>query len=194
MSITLVPEEVKEDTYNKMSPRYRKIYKKNLQPIFVFNHETLNGLNVASTYVYDDPEELKDPRHFYDDYSKLIEDVETGVIKYGTPITFTGTVGGIKYQNKITSYGRLRLSKIIGADIDTLDLFKNPPYEAFKAGSALKLVQYLYKYDDFVEGLQDNLGDHQLKHFCYSDAPECNREEDQGVDTLSGNCGGYRSD
>ena len=41
VSIQLVPEEVAEDTYNKMSPRYVNFYKKSGDPIFKFNHETL---------------------------------------------------------------------------------------------------------------------------------------------------------
>lgn len=41
VSIQLVPEEVAEDTYNKMSPRYVNFYKKSNEPIFKFNHETL---------------------------------------------------------------------------------------------------------------------------------------------------------
>jgi len=155
VSITLVPEEAREDTYNKMSPRYSKIYKKNLEPIFVFNHETLNGGNVATTYVFDDPIELQEPRNFYDDYAQLLKDVDVeGKIKYGTPITFTGEVGGIKYQSKVTSYGRLRTSKIIQADIDLIGIFKTP-YEGLKAGSAMKLVRYLYQYDDFVEKMNE---------------------------------------
>jgi hypothetical protein len=138
-----------------MSPRYSKIYKKNLEPIFVFNHETLNGGNVATTYVFDDPIELQEPRNFYDDYAQLLKDVDVeGKIKYGTPITFTGEVGGIKYQSKVTSYGRLRTSKIIQADIDLIGIFKTP-YEGLKAGSAMKLVRYLYQYDDFVEKMNE---------------------------------------
>jgi hypothetical protein len=155
VAITLVPEEAKEDTYNKMSPRYSKIYKKNLKPIFVFDHETLNGGNVATTYVFDDLKELDEPRYFYDDYAQLLKDVEVDEkIKCGTPITFTGEVGGIKYLNKRTSYGRLRTSKIIQADIDLIGIFKKPT-EALKAGSAGKLVSYLYQYNDFVEKMNE---------------------------------------
>lgn len=40
VSIILVPEEVREDTLDRMSPRVNKIYKKNLKNIFEFNHET----------------------------------------------------------------------------------------------------------------------------------------------------------
>lgn len=155
VSITLVPEQIKEDMYNKMSPRYNKYYKKSLQPIFTLDHEALNGLNAASTYVYDDENELKDPRYYYDNYSKLLQDVEVNeVIKYGTPITFNGKIGSVEYENKVTSYGRLRISKIIDADIDKLNLFKTP-YEAFKAGSLKKLVLWLYQSDDFVEKLNE---------------------------------------
>ena len=151
VSFTLVPEEAKEDTYDKMSPRYSKIYKKSLEPIFVFNLETLNGGNVATQYVYKKEDELKDPKYFYDDYAKLLEDVEVNEkIKIGTPIVFTGELGGIKYQSKITSYGRLRTSKIIGADIDKIGIF-DTPYEPLKAKSATKLALYLYQYSDFIE-------------------------------------------
>ena len=44
VQIQLVPEDVKEDTLLKMSPRYVNVYKKNNQPIFPFNHETLNNI------------------------------------------------------------------------------------------------------------------------------------------------------
>lgn len=40
-TIQLVPPEVAEDVYNKMSGRYMTTYKKNNKPIFPFNHETL---------------------------------------------------------------------------------------------------------------------------------------------------------
>ena len=155
VSLTLVPEEAAEDTYKKMSPRFSKVYKKDLQPIFVFNHETLNGGNVATTYVFDDPSELTEPRHFYDSYAQLIKDVEVDQkIKVGTPITFTGKAGDLEFNNKITTYGRLRTSKIIGKDIDELGIFKTP-YEALKAGSATKLVLYLYQSPDFVEKMNE---------------------------------------
>ena len=151
VSFTLVPEEVKEDTFDKMSPRYSKLYKKSLQPIFGFTLETLNGGNVATQYVYSSMNELKDPKYFYDDYAKLLEDVTVNEkIKIGTPIVFTGECGGVKYQSKVTSYGRLRTSKIINADIDKIGIFDNP-YEPLRAKSATKLVLYLYQFKDFVE-------------------------------------------
>lgn len=155
VSLTLVPEEAKDDTMKKMSPRYSKVYKKNLEPIFVFNHETLNGGNVATTYDFEDPIELTEPRQYYTDYAQLLQDVEVdNKIKYGTPIVFTGKVGELEFKNKITTYGRLRTSKIVGKDIDELGIFKTP-YEALKAGSAGKLVHYLYKSDDFVEKMNE---------------------------------------
>lgn len=155
VSIQLVPEEAKEETYDRMSPRYVNVYKKNNEPIFVFSHETLNGAAVATEYVYDDPEELEDPRHYYTDYKQLLKDVEVDKkIKIGTPIVFTGTLGGVDYQSKVTSYGRLRISKIIEADVDKIGIFKNP-YERINAKSAAKLCQYLYQFPDGVEKLKE---------------------------------------
>ena len=76
-SIQLVPQDVADDVYEKMSPRYNNVYKKNNNPIFPFNHETLNGLAVATEFVPDeDPKELEDPRHFYTDYVEVLKDCE----------------------------------------------------------------------------------------------------------------------
>lgn len=151
MSMHLVPPEVAEETYNAMSPRYVNVYKKNNEPIYVPNHETLNGLAVASEVVFDDPKELDDPKHYYTDYAELLRDVEVNkVIKIGTPIVFTGKIGSEDYQSKITTYGRLRLSKIIDADIDKIGIFSKP-FERISAKSGAKLYQYLYQFPDGVE-------------------------------------------
>ena len=62
-----------------------------------------NGLAVATEYVVDDPEELKSPRHYYTDYVTLLKDAEINkVIKPGTPIVYTGKIGNVEYQSKIT--------------------------------------------------------------------------------------------
>ena len=42
LAIHLIPEEIAEDTMKKLSPRYVRLYKKNLEPINVPSHETLN--------------------------------------------------------------------------------------------------------------------------------------------------------
>ena len=42
VQIQLVPEDAKEETLLRMSPRYVNVYKKNNKPIFPFNHETLD--------------------------------------------------------------------------------------------------------------------------------------------------------
>lgn len=44
VQIQLVPEDAREETIQRMSPRYVNVYKKNNQPIFPFNHETLDLL------------------------------------------------------------------------------------------------------------------------------------------------------
>lgn len=151
MSVHLVPPEIAEETYNAMSPRYVNVYKKSNEPIYTPGHEILNGLAVASEVVYDDPKELEDPKHYYTDYVELLRDVEVNkVIKIGTPIVFTGKIGSEDYQNKITTYGRLRLSKIIDADIDKIGIFSKP-FERISAKSGAKLYQYLYPFPDGVE-------------------------------------------
>ena len=152
VSVILVPEETKEDTYNKMSPRYNRIYKKNLKNVFEFDHEVLNGLSALSEVVPDKPEDLKDPVHYYDDYTQLLKDVEVDhKIGYGTPIRFKGKLGGETYDNKITTYGRLRLSKIIGADIDKIGIGVEGG-RRINAKSAANLMTYLQNhYEDCIE-------------------------------------------
>lgn len=150
-SIQLVPPEAAEETYLRMSPRYVNVYKKNNEPIFKFNHETLNGLAVASEYVFNDQDELENPRHFYTDYVQLLKDVEVEKkIKVGTPITFTGKIGNVEYTAKTTSYGRLRISKILDADMDEIGILSNK-YERISAKAASKLSLYLNQFPDGVE-------------------------------------------
>lgn len=71
-------------------------------------------------------------------------------IKVGTPIVFTGKIGNVDYQSKITSYGRLRISKIIDADVDKIGIFSNE-FERISAKSAAKLSLYLNQFEDGVE-------------------------------------------
>lgn len=151
VQIQLVPEEAKDDTIKKMSPRYVNVYKKNNQPIFPFNHETLNGLAVATEYIVEDPEELKSPRHYYTDYVTLLKDAEVKkVIKPGTPIVYTGKIGSVEYQSKVTSYGRIRISKILDADLDLLPILSDP-MKRIDAKAATKLSAYLNGQEDGVE-------------------------------------------
>ena len=150
-SIQLVPKEAAEETYQRMSPRYVNMYKKTNEPIFKFNHETLNGLCVASEFTPDDPNDLKEPKYFYTDYKQLLKDVEIDrKIKIGTPIVFTGKIGGVDYQSKVTTYGRLRLSKILDADIDNIGIFTKD-FERITAKAATKLSMYLNQFEDGVE-------------------------------------------
>ena len=151
VAIQLIPPEAKEDTYEKMSPRYVNVYKKNNLPIFPLNHETLNGLAVASEYVVEDPSELDDPRYFYDDYVQLLKDVEVEhKIKMGTPIIFTGKLGDENYDYKVTSYGRLRISKILGVDMEKIHILDDPK-KRIDAKAAAKLSSWLNDLEDGVE-------------------------------------------
>ena len=153
VSISLVPPEMAEDTYQKMSPRYVTYYKKNMNPIPEINHETLNGLAVLSEWTPENPSELTEPRYYYTDYSKLLKDVEVDkIIKVGTPICFTGKISNkygetIDFQSKVTTYGKLRISKILGIDMDNLQ-FTKTPYERMNSGAARKLSAYLCDFPD----------------------------------------------
>ena len=151
VSIQLVPSEAAQETYERMSPRYVNVYKKNNEPIYKFNHETLNGLAVATEYTPEDPDDLENPKYFYTDYVQLLKDVEIEKkIKVGTPIVFTGKIGNVDYRAKTTSYGRLRISKIIDADVDKIGIFSNE-FERISAKSAAKLSLYLNQFEDGVE-------------------------------------------
>lgn len=155
IAIQLCDEEVAEDVLEKMSPRYVNVYKKNQQPIFQISHEQLNGLAVASEYTPEDPNELKEPRYFYTDYVQLLKDVEIErKIKIGTPIVFTGKIGNINYQSKVTSYGRIRISKILDADLEKINVLKDP-YSRIDAKAATKLSSYLNGLEDGVEKRRD---------------------------------------
>ena len=155
VALQLVPEEAAEDVYNKMSARSMHTYKKNNKPIFPINHETLNGLAVASEYTPEDPNELKEPKYFYTDYVQLLKDVEIErKIKIGTPIVFTGKIGNINYQSKVTSYGRIRISKILDADLEKINVLKDP-YSRIDAKAATKLSSWLNGLDDGIEKRRD---------------------------------------
>lgn len=154
IAVHKISEDAKEDTLAKMSPRYMNIYKKNNQPIYQFNLETLNGLSVLSEYVVKDPDDLKNPKHYYDDYTELLKDVEVNKkIKMNTPITFTGKVGELEYKNQTTTYGRLRMSKILNAEIEKIGILEDP-YARIDAKAATKLARYLTGFDDGVEKRQ----------------------------------------
>ena len=152
-----MPEEDKEETMKVMSPRVNKIYKKNLNNIFEFNHETLNGLADATEFTPENDDDLENPKYYYTDYVELLKDVEVNKkISVGTPIVFTGKCGELEFNNKTTTYGRLRISKIIKADLDEIrapgestPILK--PYQRLSGKTAAKLMSYLYGYDDWVE-------------------------------------------
>lgn len=161
LAIQLVPEEQAEDTYKKLSPRYVTFYHKNGQPIPTINHETLNGLAVATEWTPEDPKDLKEPRYFYDNYAQLLKDVEVDkIINVGTPITFTGKVGDVEYKGETTTYGRIRLSKILGKNINDLD-FSKDKFTRIDAKGAVKLSAYLC--DDKKTGIEKR---QQIQKFC----------------------------
>jgi len=101
---------------------------------------------VATEYVVDDPKELTEPRHFYTDYVQLLKDVEVEKkIKVGTPIVFTGKVGEVEYQSKVTSYGRIRINKILEEELEDINVLSDP-LKRIDAKAAVKLSSYLNKF------------------------------------------------
>ena len=56
----------------------------------------------------------------------------------------------MNYRAKTTNYGRLRISKIIDADVDKIGIFSNE-FERISAKSAAKLSLYLNQFEDGVE-------------------------------------------
>lgn len=50
ISLQLVPEEAAEETYRRMSPRYRPKYKKNNQLIYRFQHEALKKFYIRGLH------------------------------------------------------------------------------------------------------------------------------------------------
>lgn len=151
MSLQLIPPEAREDTLEKMSPRYVNVYKKNNEPIFQFNHETLNGLCVATEFVLENPDDIENPKYFYTDYVELLKDVEVEKkIKVGTPIIFTGKIGSVDYQTKTTCYGKIRISKILDVDLDKIHVLESP-ISRMNAKAAAKLSAYLNNEPDGVE-------------------------------------------
>lgn len=74
---------------------------------------------------------------------------------YRKPIVFTGKVGSEEYKNKITTAGRLRLSKILDADIEKIQDLNGKPIlkwpERISAGSGAKIYQWTYDQPDGVE-------------------------------------------
>lgn len=86
----------------------------------------------------------------------MLKDVEVEKkIKVGTPIVFTGKIGSVNYKSKVTSYGRIRISKILDADLDKLDVLSDP-LKRIDAKAATKLSAYLNGFpEDGVEKRRD---------------------------------------
>ena len=109
----------------------------------------------VATEVKGKPEEIDNPMEYYNDYAELVKDAELRKrLPINKPIIFDGVIDGIEYKNKKTTYGRLRVSKIVKADIDHIEGLKPYP-ERINAKTAAKLSLYLYQFPDGVERIKE---------------------------------------
>ena len=154
IAVYLVDPEVAEDTYKKMSPRYINLYHKTNLPIYKPSLETLNGLSELSEVRPDQPEDLDDPKEYYDSWKDLVMDAEVHkTLPVKKPIMFTGKIGSEEYDHKITTYGRLKISKVIDADLDNIHI--DEPLKAINGNSGAKLYQYLNGHPNGPEKIKE---------------------------------------
>ena len=154
ISVYLVDPSVAEDTYQKMSPRYINLYHKTNLPIYKPSLETLNGLSELSEVRPDQPEDIEDPKENYTSWKDLVIDAEVHkTLPVKKPIMFTGKIGSETYDHKITTYGRLKISKVIDADLDFIHI--DEPLKTINGKSGAKLYQYLNGQPDGPEKIKE---------------------------------------
>lgn len=124
-----IPNELKDYAVENASPKNMIYYEKDHSFLFKFNHESLNGVIISSKCILQDEE----PKKFisFDDVQAAFDNSD---IEVDTAIEF---------DNKITSYGRIKIGKIINADLDVI-LGENVP---FNAKNVSVLYGLLSKYD-----------------------------------------------
>lgn len=137
-----------------MSPRYNYLYHKNNTIIYKPSLETLNGLNELSEVRPDQPEDLDDPKENYTSWKDLVMDAEVRkTLPTKKPIMFTGKIGTETYDHKITTYGRLKISKVIDADLDLIHI--DDPLKPIDGKSGAKLYRYLCGHPDGPEKIKE---------------------------------------
>ena len=154
LSIYLVDKEAQEDTYQKLSPRYITHYHKNNELIYHPTHEVLNGLNELSEVRPEQPEDIEDPKENYTDWKTMVVDAEVKkTLPTGRPVMFTGKIGSETYDHKITTYGRLKISKVIDADLDLIHI--DEPLKPINGKSGVKLYEYVLSKDNGPETIKE---------------------------------------
>lgn len=137
-----------------MSPRYINTYHKTNTPIYTPSLETLNGLNELSEVAPEQPGDLDDPKEYYTSWKDLVVDAEVKkTLPTKKPIVFTGKIGTETYDHKITTYGRLKISKVIDADLDNVKI--DDPLKAINGKSGAKLYQFLLGKPDGPERIKE---------------------------------------
>lgn len=142
MNFFAIPNELKDYAIEHASPKSIIYYEKDHDFLFKFNHETLNGIIISSKI-----DLSEEPRH-YVSMDDVESDFQDSVIEVDTAITFE--------DDRITTYGRLKIGNIIGCSVDAL----LGDGVAFNAKNVSEVYALLAKYDgdtrvDMYQKLQE---------------------------------------
>jgi len=138
MSFFLVPKQFNDLVDKNASPKTQLRYESTGDFIWQPNQEMLYGLTMSTKV---DPVSDITKLKKYNTIEDLQKDFDDQVIEYPTDI--------IIYQDKVTSYARVKLGDIIGDSID--DLYKG----TFITSENISiLLSYLYELDNFTEVYQ----------------------------------------
>ena len=129
------PEQYKLITEN-MTLDKLKTYEKNAKNIAIPTHEILLGLYVATSY-----DHTKDRGHKYDSLAEATQAFINNEIEFDETIK----IGETK-----DSYGRFRISDIVGTDL--INLIKNKPIDKKNVS---KIVSVIYSQPDYIRRLSD---------------------------------------
>lgn len=92
----------------------------------------------------------------YTSYADLLKDVEVyKKIPLDRVVLFSGKVGELEYKNQVTTLGRLRISRIINADLDSIPGVITTKLGKIDAGAVARLTLYMQQFPEYVERMQE---------------------------------------
>lgn len=123
-----VPDELKDYCVSNASPKNMCYYEKDHAFLYQFNHESLNGIIISSKCSLDG-----EPKRFIS-FDDIEEAFNNGEIEVDTAVDF---------NDRITSYGREKISQIIDCSLDSLI----GEGVSFNAKNIVQLYALMAKYD-----------------------------------------------